>query len=257
MGDKSREKEIRQSGGQMKIKFVPTGQEIEGDPNKTLLQLCTENQIEIKSICKGVPSCAECRVKIIEGEHNIVPPSKAEMSLIGTNYFIDHRRLSCQVHCYGDITVDLSEQIERAEVQNKKVRGFRSPHQKGSQVETQAKQGTLILEEGTRKGPGAPHNHHEPHTPAVSVMAGHPEEGNAVIQQTEGREQVLHQGREHSRQQKAGGQSRGQSGSGRNQPGSSRDQNQGSRNQGSGKKHRSKGPNKNRAPSPPNDPNKK
>lgn len=179
----------------MKIKFVPTGQEIEGDPNKTLLQLCTENQIEIKSICKGVPSCAECRVRIVEGEHNVVPPSKAEMSLIGTNYFIDHRRLSCQVRCYGDITVDLAEQIERAEVQNKKVRGFRAAHQKGSQVETQAKQGTLVLEEGTRKGPeGTSFRPREAHSPGVSVMAGHPEEGHAVIQQTEGREQVPSEG---------------------------------------------------------------
>jgi ferredoxin len=131
----------------MKIKFLPTNQEIEGDPNKTLLQLCTENKIEIKSICKGVPSCAECRVRIVEGEHNIVPPTKAEMSLIGTNYFIDQRRLSCQIHCYGDITVDLTEQIERSEIQSKKIRGFRSPHQKGTVVETHAKQGTMVLDE--------------------------------------------------------------------------------------------------------------
>jgi ferredoxin len=130
----------------MKIKFLPTGQEIQGDSNKTLLQLCTENQIAIKSICKGVPSCAECRIRIVDGEYNVVPPSKVEMSLIGTNYFIDQRRLACQVRCYGDLTVDLTEQIERSENQNKKVRGFRAQGQKGSHVETQAKQGTLVLE---------------------------------------------------------------------------------------------------------------
>ncbi len=135
----------------MKIKFLPTNQVIEGDPNKTLLQLCTENKIEIKSICKGVPSCAECRVKVIEGEYNIVPPTKAEMSLIGTNYFIDQRRLSCQMHCYGDVTVDLTEQIERSEIQSKKIRGFRSPNQKGSVVETHAKQGIMVLDEPAPK----------------------------------------------------------------------------------------------------------
>ena len=63
---------------------------------------------------------AECRVKIVEGEHNVLPPSKAELNLIGTNYFVDQRRLSCQVRCYGNITVDLTEQIERSEIQNKK-----------------------------------------------------------------------------------------------------------------------------------------
>lgn len=137
----------------MKIKFVPTGQEIDGDPNKSLLQICGENGIEIKSICKGVPSCAECRVKIVEGEHNIIPPGKAEIALIGSSYYIDQRRLACQVRCFGDIKVDISEQIERAEFQSKKVRGFRTPGQKGSNVQTTAKQGTLVLEEGSAPAP--------------------------------------------------------------------------------------------------------
>ncbi len=131
----------------MKIKLLPTNQELEVNPNKTLLQICTDNKIEIKSICKGVPSCAECRVNIVQGEHNILPPSKAELALIGTSYFVDQRRLSCQVRCFGDVTIDISEQIERAEFQTKKVRGFRTPGQKGFQTQTLAKQGTLVLEE--------------------------------------------------------------------------------------------------------------
>lgn len=166
----------------MKIKFLPTGQEIQADPNKSLLQLCTENQIEIKSICKGVPSCAECRVKIVEGEYNVVPPTKVEMSLIGTNYFIDQRRLACQVRCFGDVTVDLTEQIERSEIQNKKVRGFRVPGQKASQVESHAKQGTLVLEEAH-----APKEHvketHQANVHGVESI----ESGHEHLQQTEGR----------------------------------------------------------------------
>jgi len=196
----------------MKVKFVPTGQEIESDPNKSLLQLCVENQIEIKSICKGVPSCAECRIRVVEGEHNIVPPSKAEMSLIGTNYFIDQRRLACQVHCYGDITVDLTEQIERSEIQSKKVRGFRSPGQRGSNVETQAKQGTLVLEEGpvhTKGSSPGPSQH-----PGINVQHGHPEEGTVHPQQTEGRDhrnsqkQGQKQGQGRNRNRRGGGQNR-------------------------------------------------
>lgn len=149
----------------MKIKLLPTQQEIELNPNKTLLQICTENKIEIKSICKGVPSCAECRVRIVEGEHNILPPSKAELSLIGTSFFVDQRRLACQVRCFGDVTVDISEQIERAEFQSKKVRGFRTPGQKGFQTQTLAKQGTLVLE--------------EPSLPAETASNGEPSSGSS------------------------------------------------------------------------------
>lgn len=135
----------------MKIKFLPTNQEITADPNKTLLQMCNENKIEIKSICKGVPSCAECRIRLVEGEHNVLPPTKAELALIGTNYFIDQRRLSCQIRCFGDITVDLTEQIARANTPSKKVRGFRQAGQKTGATETHAKQGIMVLEEPAAK----------------------------------------------------------------------------------------------------------
>ena len=131
----------------MKIKFVPINKEVEATPDKTLLQICQENQIEIKSICKGIPSCAECRVRIVEGDYNVLPPSKAELALVGTNYFIDQRRLSCQVRCFGNITVDITEQLERPESQTKKVRGFRMPNQKGAPMETKAVQGTMVLDE--------------------------------------------------------------------------------------------------------------
>lgn len=203
----------------MKVKFVPTGQEIEATPDKTLLQLCVENNIEIKSICKGVPSCAECRIRVTEGEHNIVPPSKVEMGLIGTNYFIDQRRLACQVRCFGDITVDLTEQIERSEIQSKKVRGFRAPGQRGANVETHAKQGTLVLEETATPSPHL----HKPHHPGTNVQHGHPEEG-APFQQTEGVSPEQPQRQQQQRPQGKQGQQGGQK---------NRQQNRG----GGGKRH--------------------
>ena len=124
----------------MKIKFVPQNIEIEGDPNKSLLQLATENNITIKSICNGVPSCAECRVRIIEGDHVVPPPTQAEINLIGSSYFLDGRRLSCQVRCLGSMTIDMTEQIGKVDLV-KKVKGvkLREPR------EIQAKQDTLIL----------------------------------------------------------------------------------------------------------------
>ncbi|WP_415062906.1 2Fe-2S iron-sulfur cluster-binding protein [Bdellovibrio sp.] len=127
----------------MKIKFLPQNLEVEGSPDKTLLKIATENHLEIRSICKGVPSCAECRVKIVEGESNVLPPSKAELNLIGTSHFIDGRRLSCQVRCFGDVTVDLTEQVERAENQTKKIRGFRS----NKQIDSKAVNDTMLLNE--------------------------------------------------------------------------------------------------------------
>ena len=94
----------------MKVKFLPQDIEHEIGPDQSIMQLAHEKGIKIKSVCNGMPSCAECRVKVVEGEHNLFPPSVKELSLIGTGYYIDQRRLSCQLKCFGDVTVDLSEQ---------------------------------------------------------------------------------------------------------------------------------------------------
>jgi 2Fe-2S ferredoxin len=97
----------------MKVKFLPQGIELEIQPNQTVMDLAHRNGIFIKSICNGVPNCAECRVKLVEGEYNVLSPSSKELSLIGSGHFIDQRRLSCQLYCFGDITVDLTEQEKK------------------------------------------------------------------------------------------------------------------------------------------------
>lgn len=130
----------------MKIKFLPSGAEVPVDPTKSLLQIATENKIKIKSICNGVPSCSECRIKVVEGMHCIPEPSKAELNLIGTSYHLDGRRLSCQVRCFGSVTVDLTEQLNKADTQ-KKIKGVRVKDQK----EIHAKQDTMILVESSDK----------------------------------------------------------------------------------------------------------
>lgn len=97
----------------MKVKFVPQNIECEIKPGQSVLHVAQDNGLYIKSVCRGVPSCAECRVRVVDGDFNVLRPGSAELALIGTGYFVDQRRLSCQLKCFGDITVDLSEQIEK------------------------------------------------------------------------------------------------------------------------------------------------
>jgi 2Fe-2S ferredoxin len=97
----------------MKVKFVPQNIEFEIKAGESVMHLAQDNGIYIKSVCKGIPSCAECRVRVVDGEHNVLPPASEELALIGTGHFIDRRRLSCQLKCFGDITVDMNEQIAK------------------------------------------------------------------------------------------------------------------------------------------------
>jgi 2Fe-2S ferredoxin len=97
----------------VKVKFLPQDVEYEIKPNQSVMHVAQDHELFIKSVCKGVPSCAECRVRLVEGEYNVLPPGSAELALIGTGHFIDRRRLSCQLKCFGDIVVDLSEQVQK------------------------------------------------------------------------------------------------------------------------------------------------
>jgi 2Fe-2S ferredoxin len=127
----------------MKVNFLSIDKTIEIKPEESLLKAAQNNKVSIRSLCKGEAICCECRVKIVGGENNILPPTKAELNAIGSGYFIDQRRLACQVHCFGDITVDISEQLQKTETQSKKMKGAK----KGTVVESVAIQDTYLLKE--------------------------------------------------------------------------------------------------------------
>lgn len=128
----------------MKVKFLPMNKEVEIAPTQTVLEVALANQVPIRTVCKGVPACAECRVRIVEGENFVLPPNKAELNLIGSGYFVDHRRLSCQLHCFGNVTVDVSEQLSKTDTSLRKMRGG---GKKGAITESQAIQDTYLLKE--------------------------------------------------------------------------------------------------------------
>ncbi len=127
---------------------MPQNVEFEVNSNKSILDIANENDVYIKSVCKGVPSCAECRVRVTEGEFNVFPPSTKEINLIGSAYFVDQRRLSCQLKCFGDVTIDLTEQLEKQNTLTKRPRGS------GKEVEatsTAARTGNIIFEAATQE----------------------------------------------------------------------------------------------------------
>lgn len=127
----------------MKVKFLPQNVEFDIEPGQNVLELAHKNNIPIHSTCNGMPSCAECRVIVVEGDYNLIPPSKKEMSLIGTGYYIDGRRLSCQMSCYGDVVVNVQEHLDR-ESSGHMTKKFLSRVQKDSAEESHSVGDVLI-----------------------------------------------------------------------------------------------------------------
>ncbi len=96
-----------------KIKFIPQNVELEISSEKNVMEIAHENGILIQSSCKGQANCGECRVIVAEGESQMLPPTSHELSLIGQAYHIDQRRLSCQLYCFGNVTIDVSEHLKK------------------------------------------------------------------------------------------------------------------------------------------------
>ncbi len=131
----------------MKVKFLPQELECEIKPGQTLMSVAHQNNVVIHSACNGMPSCAECRVNIVEGDYNTNPPSRKELGLIGTGYYIDQRRLSCQVLCFGDIVVDTAEQLAKSN-DGPVTKKFLTKVHKNSAQESHSLGGMLIEQDG-------------------------------------------------------------------------------------------------------------
>ncbi len=99
----------------MQIKFLPQNLSVPAESGKSVMEIAKQHQLPVSSSCNGMGSCAECRVYVVEGEAHVLPPTAKEVEQVGGGYFLDNRRLSCQLMCFGDVTIDLSEQVERTQ----------------------------------------------------------------------------------------------------------------------------------------------
>ena len=158
----------------MKVKFMPQDVEFEIQPGQSIMALAHEKGIPIRSTCNGMPSCAECRVRITDGDWNVTPPSRKELSLIGTGYYIDQRRLSCQCVCFGDITVDTAEQIEKS-AEGPVTKKFLTKVHKTSAQDSHSLGGVMLEQDGALLGSLAKD---VPDAPQPSTQASLKEKGS-------------------------------------------------------------------------------
>ena len=90
------------------ITVLPNHVNLSVDTNTPVLEALRDEEIYIKSSCGGVASCSDCVIKVVEGADNCNPPPFEETRLLGNVFHITKERLSCQLKCTGDITIDIS-----------------------------------------------------------------------------------------------------------------------------------------------------
>jgi adenylate cyclase len=88
-----------------KIDILPDGKEIETRDGETILQAALRAEIPLAHICSGNARCSTCRVIILEGMPNTLPPNAAEKKIADLSTFDPSVRLACQTIATGNIKI--------------------------------------------------------------------------------------------------------------------------------------------------------
>ena len=85
-----------------RVRFEPSGQEIEIDGETTLREAAHEVGVDVHDRCGGMGACCNCVVTVMEGMENICDKTIIEEAVF---YLDKDDRLSCQCKITGDVVI--------------------------------------------------------------------------------------------------------------------------------------------------------
>jgi len=91
-----------------RIRFVPLGKERDVRAGATILSAANQAKIPIGQSCSGDGICGWCKVRVLEGAENLLPPGELELKLMRTYAYKEDERPACLAKVKGDVTVTTS-----------------------------------------------------------------------------------------------------------------------------------------------------
>jgi 2Fe-2S ferredoxin len=89
-----------------KVKFLPSGIEVEAASGDTLLDIALSGGVAIQHACGGFCACTTCHCEIIDGVTELIPADSDEIERLEVlENRTDASRLACQTKIKGDVTV--------------------------------------------------------------------------------------------------------------------------------------------------------
>ena len=96
------------SGRTAKVTFHPLNKSREIRVGATILAAANQCGVPVGQSCSGEGICGWCRVTIVSGAENLVPPSENEQRLIEEKKFDPDERAACLAKITGNLTVTTS-----------------------------------------------------------------------------------------------------------------------------------------------------
>jgi 2Fe-2S ferredoxin len=89
-----------------KVKFMPSGTEVEAKAGETLLDIALAHDVSIQHACGGFCACTTCHCEVLAGAQNLESPGEDELERLEVlENKTGHSRLACQSKIKGDVTV--------------------------------------------------------------------------------------------------------------------------------------------------------
>ncbi len=89
-----------------KVKFMPSGIEVEAKSGETLLDIALAHDVSIQHACGGFCACTTCHCEILSGSEQLESPDADELERLEVlEERTAHSRLACQSKIKGDVTV--------------------------------------------------------------------------------------------------------------------------------------------------------
>jgi len=87
------------------IDFEPLGRRGQAHPGQTLLDAAQSAGVGLASVCGGLGTCEECRVRLVSGK--LTPPSLVEQAVLSKAELVTGVRLACQAEPLSDVKLDI------------------------------------------------------------------------------------------------------------------------------------------------------
>jgi uncharacterized 2Fe-2S/4Fe-4S cluster protein (DUF4445 family) len=87
------------------IDFEPLGRHYEAQAGQTLLEIAQAAGVGLASICGGLGTCEECRLRLVSGK--LIPPTLVEQASLSKEDLATGFRLACQAEPLSDVKLDI------------------------------------------------------------------------------------------------------------------------------------------------------
>ncbi|MCA9537696.1 MAG: (2Fe-2S)-binding protein [Myxococcales bacterium] len=90
------------------VRFIEGDREwrVEVAKGESLLQAAHRCEAPVHTLCNGVGTCVQCKVRVVAGAERLSVPGALERDRLGNIFHLTGERMGCQARVEGDVVIE-------------------------------------------------------------------------------------------------------------------------------------------------------